>query len=201
MRVLEKVWKGVLCVLCCGVGCAVLCRRRRHGWGRTMGQAAGGRTTTPLGTPNSNPELEPQTRIPNSNSQPPVDRWRSSLPLRFVFSPQPLPSGEVAMAPEPDFKGLGADHQKGYFLPGRVHASASMGTDRAFSSLALCFVTHQVCRGDGEEDGKDQRKALLPYCIAFISTELFRGKLRFLREFASAFAKERKGNGDRKRER
>ena len=181
-----------LAVLCCAAAAAT---DGEEQWGRPQGGER-------------RPPLEPRTRTPNSNPKPefripiPNLQWTDGVLLSlFVFSPQPLPSGEVAMAPEPDFKGLGADHQKGYFLPGRVHASASMGTDRAFSSLALCFVTHQVCRGDGEEDGKDQRKALLPYCIAFISTELFRGKLRFLREFASAFAKERKGNGDRKRER
>lgn len=65
-----------------------------------------------------NPELEPLTRTPNPNSKefqfPPSSGPMCVLLSLFVFSPQPLPSGEVAMAPEPDFKGLGADHQKGY---------------------------------------------------------------------------------------
>ena len=101
------------------------------------------------------------------------------------------------MAPEPDFKGLGADHQKGY----PVGFTLRLRWGLTAPSLPWLFASSRTKSVEAMVKRTEKINEKLSCHIAFITTELFRGKLRFLREFASAFAKERKGKGDRKRER
>ena len=141
-----------------------------------------------------NPELEPRTRTPNPNSKefqfPPSSGPMCVLLSLFVFSPQPLPSGE-AMAPEPDFKGLGADHQKGYPVGFTLRLRWGL-TAPSFPWLFASSRTKSV-EAIVKRTEKINEKLSCHTVLTSLPRNFFRGKLRFLREFASAFAKERKG--------
>ena len=161
--------------LALAVALAVLCRRRRHGWGRTMGQGLR-RMTTPLGTPNSNPKLEPLTRIPNSNSHPgPMQGVLLSL---FVFSPQSLPSGEVAMAPEPHLRRRPSEG-----VPGTLGFTLRLRWGLTAPSLPWLFASSRTKSVEAmvkrTEKINEKLSCHRDYCLHFHGTLLFRGKLRF----------------------